>query len=106
MTYKDAKAGGQLQECAVWFARYQLRGRKIVESTGTTKQKEARTWLRKRLGAIANKEPVMVRADRVTFADMAKKLRDDYTTNGQHLRTLEARLRHLEPAFGALRWPT
>src|SRR6185369_1630224 len=103
MTYKEAKAAGQIQECAVWFARYQLRGRKIVESTGSAKYEEARTWLRKRLGAIANKEPVTIRADRVTFSDMAVKLREDYTTNEQDVRTLKARLLHLEAAFGAMK---
>jgi hypothetical protein len=56
-TYRD-KVTKEVRECAVWYARYQLHGRKIVESTGTTKFDEARTWLRKRLGAIARNEPV------------------------------------------------
>jgi integrase len=103
MTYKAARAAGALHESAIWFARYQLHGRKVVESTGTTKHEEARTWLRKRLGAIARQEPVLVRADRVTFADMAARLREDYSTNGKHLPTLEARLRHLDAAFGPVK---
>lgn len=101
-TYRD-KVTKEPRQCAVWYARYQLHGRKIVESTGCTKFEEARTWLRKRLGAIARNEPVQVRADRVTFAQMAERLVDDYRTNDKHLPTLEARLKHLETTFGAMR---
>ncbi len=61
----------------------------MVESTGCTKFEEARTWIRKRLGAIARNEPVQVRADRVTFAQMAERLREDYRVNGKHLPTLD-----------------
>lgn len=103
MTYKEAKAVGRLQECDVWYARYQLHGRKIVETTGCTKFDEARTWLRKKLGAIARNEPVLVKADRVTFDGMADKIREDYRTNDKHLPTLECRLAHLTAAFGKIR---
>jgi integrase len=98
-TYRD-KVTKARRECAVWYARYQLHGRKIVESTGTTSYEEARKWLRKREGAIARNEPVQVRADRVTFAQMAERLREDYRVNGKDLPTLDARLRHLEAVFG------
>jgi integrase len=43
---------------------------------------------------------VQVRADRVTFAQMADGLREDYRVNGKDLPTLEARLGHLVAAFG------
>jgi hypothetical protein len=85
-TYRD-KVTKERRECAVWYARYQLDGRKIVESTGCTKFEEARQWLRRREGAIATNEPVRVKADRVTFAEMAARLREDYRTNGKHLPT-------------------
>jgi integrase len=101
-TYRD-KVTKEVKECAVWYARYQLHGRKVVESTGCTKFEQARIWLRKRQGAIARNEPVQVRADRVTFAQMADRLREDYRVNKRHLRTLEARLTHLEAAFGDLK---
>ena len=101
-TYRD-KVTKERRECAVWYARYQLHGRKVVESTGCTKFDEARQWLRRREGAIARNEPVRVRADRVIFAGMAERLREDYRTNGKHVPTLEARLGHLEAAFGAVR---
>jgi integrase len=101
-TYRD-KATKEKRECAVWYARYQLHGRKIVESTGCTKFEEARQWLRRREGATARNEPVRVKADRATFAEMADRLREDYRTNGKHLPTLEARLGHLLAAFGAMR---
>jgi hypothetical protein len=41
-TYCD-KVTKENRECAIWYARYQLHGRKVVESTGTTKHEEART---------------------------------------------------------------
>jgi hypothetical protein len=59
-TYRD-KVTKERRECAVWYARYQLHGRKVVESTGCTKFEEARTWLRKRLGDIARGEPCLSR---------------------------------------------
>jgi integrase len=99
-TYRN-KVTNERKECGVWYARYQLHGRKVVETTGCAKFEEARQWLRRREGAIARNEPVRVKADRVTFADMGERLRDDYRTNGKHLPTLEARLTHLEGAFGA-----
>jgi integrase len=98
-TYRD-KVTKERRECAVWYARYQLHGRKVVESTGMTNYDEARKWLRRREGTIARNEPVQVRADRVTFAQMADRLREDYRVNGKDLPTLEARLGHLGAAFG------
>ena len=51
-TYRD-KVTKEIRDCAIWYARYQLHGRKVVESTGTTKYEEARQWLRRREGAAA-----------------------------------------------------
>jgi integrase len=101
-TYTDKKTKAQ-KRVAMWWALYWLNGRKIRESTGHTKHEAARTWLRKRQGAIARGESVTPKADRVTFADMATRLRDDFRMNKKHVPTLEARLGHLIEAFGAMR---
>jgi integrase len=99
--YRDA--AGVMHESPTWWARYRQNGRDMRESTGTTSLEKARTFLHKRLGAVARGERIDPKADRVTFATMAEALRRDYRMNNKHLITLEARLKHLEPAFGGRR---
>lgn len=99
--YRDAQ--GAVRESPTWWARYRLNGRDMRESTDTTNLEQARKFLHKRLGSVAKGETVNPKADRVTFATMADALRRDYRMNDKHLVTLEARLKHLLPAFGERR---
>jgi hypothetical protein len=101
--YGDAKAAGTLRESETWWIRLRHHGKTIRESSKTTKYDEARSFLARKKASLARGEPFVPKADHVTFGEMAKRLREDYTINGKHLPTLEARLARLEPAFGARR---
>jgi integrase len=48
-------------------------------------------------------KPFVQHATKITFKEMAARLRDDYKTNKQDSATLGYRLAHLESAFGARR---
>src|SRR5262245_22698893 len=100
MKYAVAKAAGALREGEVWWVRYRDKGRTRRESTKTTKFDEARRFLARRKAAVARGEPIRVKADHVTFAEMAKRLQRDFELNGKHLPTLNARLLHLTGFFG------
>jgi integrase len=102
MTWAEAKAAGALRESDVWMIRYRVHGRPRRESTGTTSYEEAKRILRERLSAADHGEAPARKARRVTVSEMAAALERDYTTNGQRLDTLKARLGHLNasPALG------
>jgi integrase len=103
MTFKQARAAGVLRHSAIYWIRYHVHGRKVRESTQSTRFAEARRLLNERRRAADRGEPIRLKANRVTFSEMAEHLRADYRVNGKHLRTLEARLVHLEPVFGLRR---
>jgi hypothetical protein len=55
--------------------KYYSNGRPIRESTGTGKEKRAREFLKKREGKAAAGEPIMPRADRIRYEEVAEDLR-------------------------------
>ncbi len=95
---------GTLRESRIWWIKYRVNGRVIRESSGTSKEAEARKLLRQREGTAAEGRPVLPGVERVTIADLAEDLRHDYRANGRRsLRRIEFNLRHLLPFFGAMR---
>jgi integrase len=97
--YRDRH--GVVQESAVWWIRYRQHGQTVRESTETTSEKQAKQRLREREGRVALNIPVVPRADRLTLAEAAELIRQDYATNGRKSAdSLEHRLAHLLAHFG------
>jgi integrase len=85
-----------------YWIKYYRNGQPMRESSHSDKEGDARTTLKLREGAIAKGEPVSPKMGRVTFADAADDLINDYKVNGKRsLDTVRRRLRlHLTPFFG------
>jgi integrase len=84
----------------VWWVKYYVAGRPIRESTRTTKQKEAKRYLKEREGRVAAGMPVLPRADRVLYDEIAEDLRRHYATSGERdLDEADDRLKPLGQFF-------
>ncbi len=119
--YADAKAADKLRKSETWFIRVRHTANVLCackgsdgklrrgtphtfrESTKTNDKAEAKALLDAHKKALLNGNAVTKRSEQPTFGDMAAKLRRDYELNGKHVATLEARLIHLEAAFGHCR---
>lgn len=89
---------------SIYWCKYYVNGRAVRESTGCEKEKEGRAFLKRREGAVANGAPIMPRADRITYDELAADLRRHYTTTGaRDLREAGKRLRHLDRFFTGAR---
>ena len=88
----------------IWWIKYYVNGRPIRESTGTDKETLARRMLQERVGRVAAGLPVLPRADRILYDDLAKDLRQDYQATGRRNPTeAEYRLKHLDAFFRGAR---
>src|SRR2546426_8977746 len=119
--YSDARKAGLLRESLGWWLRVRHSARVICacrnsdgrplrgtphtfrESTKTDDKRAAQAALDAHKKALLNGNQIIKRAEQPTFDNMAAKLRRDYELNGRHLATLNARLIHLEAAFGTCR---
>ncbi len=84
-----------------WFMDYRDgQGIRRRESTKHTDHKAALNVLRVREGKVAAGEPVLPRADRVKYDELATELRTHYETTGARgLEEAGYRLAHLDPFF-------
>jgi len=84
----------------VWWAKYYANGRPIRESTGSEKETEASRFLKAKEGRVATGQPVILRADRIRYEQIAADLRKHYKTSGERgLKEAETRLKHLDRFF-------
>jgi hypothetical protein len=96
------KTGGRSR---VWWAKYYINGRPIRESTGVaadTKRapEAARRFLQEREGRVATGQPILPRADRIWYEEVAEDLRRYYETTGHRvLKEADARLKNLKAFF-------
>jgi hypothetical protein len=72
--------GSLYRRGAVWWIKYYVDGRPMRESTGFTKEKAARNELKKREGRAASGQPILPRADRIRYDEIAEDLRTHYKT--------------------------
>ncbi|RPJ51701.1 MAG: site-specific integrase, partial [Acidobacteria bacterium] len=102
--YKDKK-NGETKESAVWWISYYRDGVKMRESAETDKLAKAKDLLKRREGDIAKGVPVSPRVNRVTFAELAADVENDYATNGRRtVEDLKRRFKlHILPVFGRRR---
>jgi len=87
-----------------YWVKYFVNGRAVRESSGTEKETEARRFLKAREGAAAAGQPMLPRAHRVTYDEVAADLVRHYETS--ETRGLEEagwRLQHLQAFFGGRR---
>jgi len=93
---------------AVWWVKYYRNGRALRESTGSTKESDAKRLLKIREGDIERGLPVNPKLNRIRFDEAAKDLKTEYAVNGRRSADeLERRIRlHLTPHFGGRRLAT
>ena len=84
----------------IWWMKYYANGRPVRESTGVEKESEARRILKEREGRLATGQPVLPRADRVRYEEVATDLRQHYRTTGsRNIVEVEGLLAHLDHFF-------
>lgn len=93
--------GGVYQRGGAWWIRYSYRGTKRRESSHSSNRADAVKLLKRRLGEIGQGKLPGPDPERVSFADLASILRDDYSVNGRRsLDRAERSLTHLQDYFG------
>jgi integrase len=96
--------GSLYRRGAIWWVKYYENGRPRRESTGTEKETEARRFLKEREGRAAMGQPILRRADRVSYEELAEDLRQHYRTTGaRDLEEAGYRLKHLDAFFAGRR---
>lgn len=88
----------------IWWCKYYANGRPVRESTGTTKEKTAEQFLKRREGRVAAGLPTLPRADRIRYEEIARDLREHYRASGaRDLEEADYRLAHLGRFFAGHR---
>ncbi|HUU26537.1 MAG TPA: site-specific integrase [archaeon] len=90
----------------IWWMKYYRNGKPYRESSGSTKESDAKRLLRKREGEIAEGKLPGVYFDRVCFDELAEDYLVDFRINGKHIRRAELSLRHLQKDFEGFRVST
>lgn len=89
---------------SIWWCKYYQNGRPIRESTNTTKETEAKRFLKEREGRVATGQTILPRADRIPYEELATDLRQHYETTGErNLREADTRLNPLGEFFSGFR---
>lgn len=84
-----------------WWLGYSANGKRVQESAGTKKRKEALDVLRDRLHSVAAGTYTGPERERVTFEDVAARLRNQYKLDGlRSLKRAEQALTRLSAHFG------
>jgi integrase len=87
-----------------WWLKYYRNGKPYRESSGSTKESEAKRLLKKREGEIAQGRMPGVYFDRVRFDELADEYLFNYQVNEKKsLSAAENCVRHLREYFGGLR---
>src|SRR5262245_40526765 len=66
----------------VWWIKYYADGVARRETTGCTGEREATLILKQREGAAASGQPILPRADRGRYEEIAQDLREQYEATG------------------------
>lgn len=88
----------------IWWIRYHVHGRRIEESSGSTRRADALKLLRKRQAEIGSGRLIGPDAERTTFEDLAEMLLADYRVNERRsLDRAQRALAQLRGFFGLSR---
>lgn len=90
------------QRGQIWWIRYYKNGRRYEESSGSTKESDAKSLLRLREGDIERGVAITPKVGRIRFDEAVKDVLNDYRTNRKRsLDDVERRIeKHLTPFFG------
>lgn len=87
----------------IWWIDYSFRGERHRESTGSTKKKDAKALLRKRMKEMGDGGP-MVNEEEVEFSDLRDVVVTDYKVNGRKsLDRVQLAFDHLEDYLSGVR---
>jgi integrase len=101
--YKD-KVTGERKRSAVWWLLYSFRGKVFRESSGSARRADAVKFLRQRLAEMGQGRLVGPDAERMTFADLATMLLEDYRIhNRKSARRAAIAVKRLHEFFGFFR---
>lgn len=89
----------------IWWIRYYRNGRRYEESSGSTKEGDAKSLLRLREGDIERGVAITPKVGRVRFNEAVEDLFNDYRTNRKRTFKNTQRIvdKHLMPFFGERR---
>src|SRR6266566_2604524 len=96
----------------IWWAKYYVNGRPVRESIGVaadtkTAPDGARRFLKEREGRVATGQPILPRADRIRYEDVAADLKKHYEATGSRdLKEYARRVQHLDRFFTGRRTAT
>ncbi len=100
--YRPKLRNGKLGR--IWWMKYYVNGRPVRESTGAQKEAEAKRLLREHEGRAASGQPILPRADRIRYEEVARDLRQHYQATGsRNLEEAEDRVEHLDRFFNGRR---
>lgn len=90
---------------STWWIRYYRNGKRHEESSGSTKESDARSLLRRREGDIERGVAVTPKVGRMRFEEAVQDVLNDYRINRKRsLDDIERRIaKHLAPYFGQRR---
>jgi integrase len=95
------KSGG---ESSVWWISYYANGRRFREPSGTENKRQAEDLLKEREGRVVTGQPILQRADKITYEQARADLLTYYTVSGKRdVAEAEGRLVHLDPFFAGRR---
>src|SRR5437667_9577120 len=101
---KARGTGSLFQRGQTWWIQYYHRGARVRESSQSAVCADAARLLKRRLGEMGSGRFVGPEGERVTFADLAGLLEDDYRVNERKsLRRTLASVAHLRRVFGDAR---
>jgi integrase len=96
--------GSVFRRGETWWVKYRASGQLIRESSGSTKEGDARRLLRQCEGAASEGRPVIPRVEKLTVGTLLDDLTAEYAANGRRsIGRLAFSLAHLRPAFDARR---
>jgi integrase len=98
-TWKDRKTG-EIKTSTVWYIQYNVRGKRIRESSESRNQAVAARLLKKRIGEAASGKPVGPDIEKTTLADLKRMIEDEYKANGRRESGIKSPLAHLVAYFG------
>src|SRR5437867_4888448 len=101
---KKRPGEAETRESSVWWCKYYVNGRPVRESTGHEKETEARRFLKEREGRVATGQPILPRADRIRYEEIAADLKKHYEATGSRdLKEYARRVQHLDRFFTSRR---
>ncbi len=86
-----------------FWLKYYRNGKPYYESSGSTKETDAKKLLKKREGEISEGKLPGVYFDRTRFEDLAEMFLRDRRINGKSVKDAEKRLKHLRPFFEGIK---